>query len=52
MDNKKVIYDHKGNKFKSITEMCRHWNIHYQTYVDRKHRGWSLEECLEGEVCL
>ena len=45
----KVIYDHKGNKFKSEKEMCKYWNISYCTYKDRKRRGWTLEECQKGK---
>lgn len=40
--------DHEGNQFDSMQEMCDHWNIKKSTFMDRRQRGWSLKECLEG----
>ena len=40
--------DHEGNQFDSMQEMCDHWNIKKSTFMDRRQRGWTLKECLEG----
>ena len=48
MKDIEYVYDHKGNKFKSEREMCKFWNVNYSTYLGRKQRNWTLEECLEG----
>ena len=42
----KPCTDHLGNKFDSITDMCRHWNISQTTFQNRQQRDWSLEESL------
>ena len=40
MSKPKECVDHKGNKFKSIAEMCRFWHISDKTYRDRiKYMG-------------
>ena len=41
--------DHEGNEFKSISEMCRHWNISPATYAGRARQGYGLEQCLTME---
>ena len=46
----KECVDHKGNKFKSINEMCRFWHISDKTYRDRIKSGWSLEDTLETPI--
>lgn len=38
--------DHKGNCFKSIGAMCEFHNVTYNTYMTKKNKGLSLEECL------
>ena len=48
--NTKPIYDHLGNKFDSEKEMCKCWNINYNTYANRKSRGYTIEECLFGKI--
>lgn len=40
--------DHKGNAYSSITEMCAAYHVNTFTYYQRRHRGWNLQECLEG----
>lgn len=50
MANEKVSYDHLGNRYKSVSEMCRHWNIGMSVYSNRIHRGKSLEEALTEPV--
>jgi hypothetical protein len=50
MSNK--IIDHKGNKFKSEKEMCKYWDVKYSVYRNRKHYGWTLEECLKGRTVV
>lgn len=44
--NSKEITDHMGNTFKSISEMCRYWNMTRQTYVARMKNGWTMEKAL------
>ena len=41
-----VVKDHLGNKFSSVTEMCKYYNIERTTYVGRLKRGYSVEEAL------
>lgn len=42
----KEIEDHLGNKYNSITSMCKHYGISCHTYKDRMIAGWSLEKAL------
>lgn len=42
--------DHKGNKFASIKDMCKYWNIPKGTYGARIRNGWSKQEALETLV--
>ena len=39
--------DHLGNKYASITDMCKHYNISVQAYKNRLKKGWSLQKALE-----
>lgn len=41
-----IVTDHLGNKYGSIKEMCRHYNINISTYRTRLRMGWSLEAIL------
>lgn len=45
----KLVEDHEGHKFRSITEMCKHWEISQSTFNSRLNAGWSLEESLVGK---
>ena len=38
--------DHEGNRFKSMSEMCRHWGITAASYKERLKKGMSQEEAL------
>ena len=43
-----ACYDHKGNKYKSLTAMCRAYNISMTAFKYRHDtRKWSLEKTLE-----
>ena len=42
--------DHLGNKFGSITDMCKHWGIGSFTFHSRIDNGWSLKEALTRKV--
>jgi Zn-dependent peptidase ImmA (M78 family) len=43
--------DHLGNKFKSKREMCKYYNIPYNTFECRmSRRGMSLEEALTTPI--
>ena len=46
----KECYDHLGNKFKSLAEMCRHYGINADKYKRREINGWTLKERLTGKV--
>ena len=46
MDRKEYITDPYGNKFKTIKEMCSHYNIDYTVYRNRMKSGWTQEEAL------
>lgn len=45
----KPYTDHKGNEFPSIAEMCRAWDVGYDTYTRRVRNGYTLEEALTGK---
>lgn len=42
---KKVI-DHKGNEFKSVSEMCRYWGVSSKLFYSRHRHCRDLEYCL------
>ncbi len=46
--SKRTCYDHKGNEFKNVTQMCDFWGVTLTRYYKRLKKGWSLEECLVG----
>lgn len=41
------VVDHKGNRFNSLKEMLKHYNITEQAYRKRYKDDWTLEEILE-----
>ena len=43
------VSDHLGQPFKSISAMCRHWNIGLSTYRERRKRGWDVGRALTGK---
>lgn len=46
-----LIKDHLGQEFKSVSAMCRHWNIGIQTFLARKSRGVNIEDALTRKKC-
>ena len=44
--NSKIITDHMGNTFVSISELCKHWNVRRSTYNIRIKQGWSIKDAL------
>lgn len=40
--------DYNGMQFNSIREMCEYHNVPYGIYMNRKHRGHTLKECLDS----
>lgn len=42
---KKTI-DHKGNEFKSVSEMCRYWGVSSKLFYSRHKHCRDLEYCL------
>lgn len=51
IDNKnKRLLDHKGNEFKSYTEMAEYWNIKACTLLTRLKWNWDLKKALTKPV--
>ena len=46
----KECYDHLGNKFTSISDMCRHYNISFTNFKGRIENGWALERALTTPI--
>lgn len=45
--NGKLCEDHLGNKFESVTAMCRHWGISVKTFRSRTELcGWTKDKAL------
>lgn len=44
--NTKTVTDHKGQKFESVSAMCKHWKMTRSTYNARIKQGWSIEDAL------
>jgi hypothetical protein len=44
------VYDHLGNEFNSVKEMCMHYKVPVKTFRQRVRRNLSLEESLLGEA--
>ena len=42
----KTSYDHLGNRYKSVKEMCMVYKINTKTYLNRIKRGLSVEQAL------
>lgn len=42
----KTVCDHHGRQFISVVEMCNHYRISCDTYLQRRKRGWSKERAL------
>lgn len=47
--NKRLL-DHKGNEFKSYTEMAEYWNIPVKALCARLKRNWDLKRALTQPV--
>ncbi len=48
---KKLVYDHTGQGFVSISAMCRHWHLDEKVYWSRKRIcKWPLERILTEPV--
>lgn len=48
--SKRVVVDHRGNKFESLEKMCKHWGIKSLTYKARLNKGMTVQEALETPV--
>ena len=46
---KKSCKDHLGNTYRSISAMCKEYNINLSTYKSRIRRGYSIEDSLCAE---
>lgn len=47
---KKEVYDHLGNKYNSMIDLCDHYGISVPLYYKRARLGWSLEKILATPV--
>lgn len=45
-----IVYDHKNNPYKSISEMCKAYGIPRSAYDGRKRAGMTVEEILTTPV--
>lgn len=41
-----AFYDHVGNEFRTLAQMCRYYEIDRAVFAKRYDAGWSLEEAL------
>ena len=46
------VQDHEGREFRSISAMCRYWEIGLSTYRERRKRGWDVERALTGKQAV
>ena len=46
----KKCFDHLGNIYKSVSEMCKHYGLSVYVYEFRIRNGWSLEATLTTPV--
>lgn len=47
--SKNKIIDPNGIEYKSYIDMCKAWNVNIFSFQQRKNKGWTLLECLEGK---
>lgn len=40
--------DHLGRVYPTVEDMCEAWGVSVNNYDTRRHKGYSLEECLTG----
>lgn len=45
----KLVKDHTGRMFPSVTEMCEAWKVPVVTYHQRLRRGCTVRQALTGE---
>ncbi len=43
------VVDHLGNHYRSVSEMCKHYGVRPDSFCQRRKRGWTLEETLNGK---
>lgn len=48
---KAPVLDHRNRPFRSMVDMCAHYNIKYQTYHQRIKNGWTQRNALLTPVC-
>lgn len=46
----KPCYDHLGNEFRNVMEMCKHYGVMRTAFYERLHEGHSLEEALSSTI--
>ena len=44
----KKYYDHVGNEYEYLKDMCERWGVSTTTYLARLNLNWSNEEALTG----
>lgn len=45
-ERKRGVYDHKGNEFPTVKDMCDFWGVNYHTYRYRRSKRVTLELAL------
>jgi hypothetical protein len=48
--HKATVRDPEGNEFETLVDMCKYHNVKYSTFVNRKKKGRSLEDCLKATI--
>lgn len=48
--HKSTVRDPEGNEFETLVDMCKYHNVKYSTFVNRKKKGRSLEDCLKATI--
>lgn len=43
------IKDHLGNEFTTQSEMVEYYGVKLATFINRRRKGWTLEEALTGK---
>lgn len=50
VSHKATVRDPEGNEFETLVDMCKYHNVKYSTFVNRKKKGRSLEDCLKATI--
>lgn len=45
-----MTYDHLGNKYTNVAEMCQTYGVNKKTYENRRAKGWTKEKALSPVI--